>query len=392
MNVSTFVCLENSSMGDLQKPLKGLVKDKPTFSNVGQFGALLETVGFYLFIYRIIKITERCKVKMMSLEFALNNMLSPAILFFILGVIAVSIKSDLQIPDSIGSAITLYILVSIGLKGGVAVSESGIQGVIIPALSAILLGVMIATLVYFIMSKLGFDSANAGSLAGHYGACSSVTLTTVLVYLEQMDASYEAFVPSLYPFMDTAALLTAIVLGHAGLKKKNVAMEQGDFSIKEILLTSVTGKSTLLIFGGFFIGLISGAEGTKNLMPFYDDIFKGIFTIFMLDIGLLAGSRIFELKHVKLFTLTLAIILPITQAVMAIILGTIIGLSAGGATVLAALAAGASYITAPAVMRSTFPNANPSLPLGMSLGIIFPFNILIGIPLYYQIASIVSNL
>ena len=171
---------------------------------------------------------------MISLEFAFSNMLSPAILFFILGVIAVSVKSDLEIPDSIGSAITLYILISIGLKGGVAVSKTGILGVVIPALSAIIMGILIATVVYYIMSKIGFDPANAGSIAGHYGACSSITLTTVLVFLEQMGASYEEFVPALYPFMDTAALLTAIVLGHAGLKKRSVEVEKGEYNIRDI--------------------------------------------------------------------------------------------------------------------------------------------------------------
>jgi hypothetical protein len=329
---------------------------------------------------------------MFSLEFAFNNMLSPAILFFALGIIAVLIKSDLEIPDSIGTAITLFILVSIGLKGGIAVNKTGIIGVIIPTIAAILIGILITTFVYFIMSKIGFDAANAGSIAGHFGACSSVTLTTVLVFLEQMGASYEEFVPALYPFMDTAALLAGIILGNAGLKKKAIGVEKGENNIKDILRASITAKSTILIFGGFIIGLLAGAEGTESIMPFYDNIFKGIFTIFMLDIGLLAGSRIFELKNIKPITFLLAVILPPFHAVMAIIIATVIGLSPGGATVFAALAAGASYITAPAVMRSTFPDANPSLPLGMSLGIIFPFNIIIGIPLYYHIANIISKI
>lgn len=330
--------------------------------------------------------------KMVSLEFAFSNMLSPAILFFVLGLIAVLIKSDLEIPDAIGAFITLFILLSIGLKGGIAVNKIGVVGVIIPTLSAIFIGVLITTLAYFIMSKIGFDSANAGSIAGHFGACSSVTLTTVLVFLEQIGAGFEEFVPALYPFMDTSALLTAIVLGHAGLKRKSMEVNKDEYSIKDILLTSITAKSTLLIFGGFLIGLISGEAGTKEIMPFYDNIFKGVFTIFMLDIGLLAGSRIFELKSIKPITFILAVMFPVFQAVIAITIATFIGLSPGGATVFAALAAGASYITAPAVMRSTFPDANPSLALGMSLGIIFPFNILIGIPLYYQIANMISKL
>lgn len=328
---------------------------------------------------------------MSSLEIAFSNMLSPAILFFILGVIAVSVKSDLEIPDSIGSAITLYILISIGLKGGVSVSKTGVKEVIVYALAAVLIGIIITTLVYVIMSKIGFDSSNAGSIAGHYGACSSVTLTSTLVFLQQIGANFEEFVPALYPFMDTAALITAIILGYIGIKKKSAGIEKSEYTIKDILCISLTAKSTLLIFGGFLIGLISGVEGTKSLMPFYDNIFKGLFTVFMLDIGLLTGSRLYELKNVKPITFLLAIILPPIHAIIAIILATFMGLSPGGATIFAALAGGASYITAPAVMRDTFPDANPSLALGMTLGIIFPFNIILGIPLYYQLANMISQ-
>lgn len=328
---------------------------------------------------------------MSSLEIAFNNMLSPAILFFILGVIAVSVKSDLEIPDSIGSVITLYILISIGLKGGVSVSKTGVQGLIIYALAAVIIGIVITTLVYVIVSKIGFDSSNAGSIAGHYGACSSVTLTSTLVFLQQTGANFEEFVPALYPFMDTAALITAIILGYTGLKKKSTETDKSEYAIKDILRISLTAKSTLMIFGGFLIGLISGVEGTKSLMPFYDNIFKGVFTVFMLDIGLLTGSRLYELKNVRPITFLLAIILPPIHATIAIILATFIGLSPGGATILAALASGASYITAPAVMRDTFPDANPSLGLAIALGIVFPFNIILGIPLYYHLAIMISQ-
>lgn len=328
---------------------------------------------------------------MSSLEIAFSNILSPAILFFILGVIAVSVKSDLEIPDSIGSAITLYILISIGLKGGVSVSETGVKEVIVYALAAVLIGIIITTLVYVIMSKMGFDSSNSGSIAGHFGACSSVTLTSTLVFLQQIGANYEEFVPALYPFMDTAALITAIILGYTGIKKKSAGIEKSEHTFKDILCISLTAKSTLLIFGGFLIGLISGVEGTKSLMPFYDDIFKGLFTVFMLDIGLLTGSRLHELKNVKPITFLVAIILPPIHAIIAITLAAFMGLSPGGATIFAALAGGASYITAPAVMRDTFPDANPSLALGMTLGIIFPFNIIFGIPLYYQLANMISQ-
>ena len=324
---------------------------------------------------------------MLSLELALNNILSPAILFFVLGVVAVLINSELEIPDSIGTAITLFVLIAIGLEAGVAVNKTGIREVIVPVITAILIGISISSFVYFIMSKLGFDSSNAGSIAGHYGACSSVTLTTAIVFLKQIGANFEEFVPALYPFMDTAALIAGIFLGHAGLEQDT---NEDDYNLINILKDSLTSKSTVAILGSFIIGLIAGQEGTESIMLFYDDMFKGIFSIFMLDIGLLAGSRISELKEVKPVTFLLAILLPVFQAVMTIIITTFIGLSPGGATIFAVLAAGASYISAPAAMRSTFPDANPSLALGMSLGIVFPLNVLIGIPLYYQIAVMIS--
>lgn len=324
---------------------------------------------------------------MFSFEVAMSNILSPAVMFFILGIIAVLIKSDLEIPNSVGTALTMFILISIGLKAGIAVDETGIIKVMIPVISSIIVGSMITFVVYLLMLRIGFDAANAGSIGGHYGACSSVTLTTVIVFLGRMGVSFEEFVPALYPFMDTAALITGIALGHAGLKKKSI---NDEYSIVNIIRESLTSKSTVLIIGGLIIGLIAGAKGTEDLMPFYSTAFQGIFTIFMLDIGILTGTRISELKEVKAVTFLIAILMPPLQGTMAILIATFIGLSPGGATVFAALAAGASYITAPAVMRSTFPDANPAIALAMSLGIIFPFNIMLGIPLYYQIALLVA--
>lgn len=327
---------------------------------------------------------------MNSIEIALSNILSPAVLFFMLGIFASCKKSDLEIPDSIGSAVTLYVLLSIGLRGGVSVSTIGLAGILKYVFTVIFIGILITSLVYYIMSKTGFDSANAGSIAGHLGAGSSVTLTSTVVFLQQIGANFEAFVPSLYPFMDTAAIITAIVLGQGGMQKEPVKQDENVDTLKNILHNSLTGKSTILIFGGFFIGLMSGVEGTESLMFFYNEIFQGVFTIFMLDIGLLTGSRLHEIKHIRPATFLLAFILPPIHATIAIILAGFVDLSPGGATLFAALASGASVITAPVVMRDTFPEANPSIALAVGLGIIFPFNIILGIPLYYQMALIVS--
>ncbi|MFW6270122.1 MAG: sodium-dependent bicarbonate transport family permease, partial [Bacillota bacterium] len=247
---------------------------------------------------------------MISLDVAMNNILSPAIMFFILGVISVLIKSDLEIPDSIGTVLTMFILISIGLKAGISVNKTGITGIILPIISSIIVGIVITFVIYHLMLRIGFDAANAGSIGGHYGACSSVTLTTVIVFLGKMGASYEQFVPAMYPFMDTAALISGIALGHAGLKKK---LNNDEYSIANILRESLTSKSTVLIIGGLIIGVLAGPEGTEDLMPFYSTAFQGIFTIFMLDIGILAGTRIPELKNVKPIAFLIAIFMPPIQ-------------------------------------------------------------------------------
>ncbi|EXJ22982.1 putative sodium-dependent bicarbonate transporter [Alkalibacterium sp. AK22] len=327
---------------------------------------------------------------MNALHTTLSNLSSPAVLFFILGILAAAVKSDLRIPDSLSSGITMYILLSIGLRGGIAVSEKGIGNLFIYIIAAVAIGVVVTCVAYFAMTKTGLDSSNAGSIAGHYGACSSVTITASLVFLQQTGAHFEEFVPALYPFMDTAALLTAITLGHIGLKKETVKEGDNEHKISTILKTSLTGRSTLLIMGSFMIGLLSGAETTEALLPFYNNLFSGIFTLFMLDIGILTGSRLHEINQIKPVTFFLALVLPPLHAGIALTVAMMVGLGPGGSTVLAALASGASVITAPAVMKDTFPKANPSLALAIALGIIFPFNILLGIPLYYQWAMLIG--
>lgn len=325
---------------------------------------------------------------MNSLSIAISNILSPAVLFFILGAMASVFKSGLKIPETVSSMLTIYVLLSIGFRGGVSVNGTNFFDIILYIILAVIIGILVTFSAYCMMSKTGIDSVNAGSVAGHYGACSSVTITASIVFLQQTGSYFESFVPALYPFMDTAALVTAIILGHLGTKKNALNSNRVEYDIKTIIVSALTGRSTFLIIGGFLIGLVSSVEATQSLMFFYEDLFNGIFTIFMLDIGIVTGLKLNEIRKVKPTTFSLALILPPIHASIAIVLAGMTGLGPGGATVLATLAAGASVISAPAVMKDAFPSSNPSLGLVISLGIIFPFNVIIGIPLYYNLANL----
>jgi len=326
---------------------------------------------------------------LLSLELVWQNIISPPILFFALGVLAALLGSDLKIPDAAGATIAVFVLTSIGLRAGVAVSKVGISEVILPALLAVLTGILLAVMVYSIFTGVTkLDTANAASLAGHYGAVSSVTLALSLVYLENVGAGFEQFVPALYPFMDIAALITAVVLARAGMAVKNGK----SVPLARVIYEAMISKSSFLLIGGFLIGLVNGVVGTEAIMPLFDLMFPGVLTILMLDIGLLAGSRLPYLLSVDKRVFAVGLVLPPIHGLVAVILATVIGLSPGGATIFAALAAGASYISAPSVMRTAIPKANPSLSLAMALGLAFPFNVTVGIPLYYQAAKLISQL
>lgn len=328
-------------------------------------------------------------VNAIMLQDIIGQMISPPILFFALGVMAALLKSDLKIPEAAGSLLSVIILASIGLRAGVAVNQVGISNVVVPAIAATILGVLIALLVFTLLQKLTkLDSANSASIAGHYGAVSSVTLAVSILFLDNLQVHYEPFVPALYPFMDTAALLTAVVLSRVSSKVKK-STEQ--VSYKHLLKETVVSKGPILLLGCFLIGYLNGDAGTTRVMPLFDVLYAGLLTIFMLDVGIIAGSRLSQLLTVDKKVFIIGLLLPPIHGIIGVAVALLIGLSPGGATILAAIAGGASYISAPAVMRAAVPEANPSLSLAMALGLAFPFNVTLGIPLYYQTALIFSR-
>lgn len=335
----------------------------------------------------------------------LTNFSSAPVLFFFLGVLAVISKSDLSIPSDVGRGVVIFLMASIGIRAGAEIAQmpGGLIAVFPFALTALIFGVTIAAASYFLLVKLlRLDSANAGALAGSFGAVSSATLMVAISLLDSLGVTYEKFVPALYPFMDSPAIIMAIFLGKWGMDRQHLSNTSSDTPIRNlegngrkklgtIIVESLTNSGVYVLLGSLIIGLIVGPERLEREMKFFYWMFRGVLCIFLLEMGILAASRLKELKFVSPLILPLAIMVSLVGGSLAVFVGISLGLSPGGAVVLAALAAGASYVTVPAAMRVSLPEANPSLYLGTALGITFPFNMSIGLPVYLQLAQYLAR-
>lgn len=327
----------------------------------------------------------------MALSEIITQITTPQILFFVVGMLAALVKSDLKIPEAMSTAMILFLLTAIGLKGGIGLSNVSLTEALLPALAAVVLGISIVLAGYFVLRRLKFDPANAGSIAGHYGAVSAVTMVMGFTYLDRIGAEYESFIPALYPFMDSFAIITAIVLTRSMLARTQNDSPDMRVSVLSLLVDSIRGKSVLVLIAALVIGYSSGEAGTEQIMPFFGDMFRGILCLFMLDMGLVAAGRLHEWRVVGARLVVYALTMPLVHAMAGVLLGLAAGLSVGGATMLAVFAASASYVSAPAAMRSAIPEANPSLSLTASVALTFPFNIVFGIPIYHAIAERIGS-
>ncbi len=319
----------------------------------------------------------------------ISNILSPMVLAFLLGIIAARVKSDLKFPDSLYQSLTIYLLVAIGMKGGYKLSLATFSEVYQPALLAIGLCCTIPLWTYWIMRKAGkFDVYNSAALAAHYGSVSAVTFSAAMAFHESLGISFEGFMPSMLAMMEIPAILIGISLARINAP---VSEDSAPVSIKEISRELIAGKSSLLLLGFLAIGFLVGKTGWEQVSPLFDVPFKGVLTLFLLEAGLVAGRKLSDLKKGGLILIGFGILFPIVHALIAISLGRLVGLSLGGATILGVLAASASYIAAPAACRVALPEANPSYYLTAALAITFPFNIILGLPLYHELALFIFN-
>lgn len=317
-----------------------------------------------------------------ALELARANLLSPMVLAFALGLAATLLKSDLKLPDALYDTLSVYLLLAIGLKGGAELSVTPLRALLGPALATLALGVGIPLWCYAILRSLGrFGVADAAALAAHYGSVSAVTFIACLGFLDKAGVPYEGFMPALVALLEAPAIVVALGLARLRLG--------GRGGWGEALHELLTGKSIVLLAGGLLIGWISGKPGVAAVAPLFVDLFKGALVLFLLEMGLITARRFRDLARVGPFLLAFGVIMPVLHGLLGIALGRLAGLSLGGATVLAVLAASASYIAAPAAVRIALPEANPSLYLTASLAVTFPFNLALGLPLYYQLARAV---
>lgn len=326
------------------------------------------------------------------LQLAKQNLTSPVVLFFGLGLLLRTIKAKVDFPEAVSNIIIIYLLLGIGIKGGAAIAENELSAVLLPFLAGIFLSGFIALYTFFILWKIGrFTYDNAAAIAGHYGSISVVTFIAATVFLTNAGVSFEAYINGLPAIMEVPGIIVALILASWAKRKVSDQSFQEEISLWRIAKDVVVNKSVVLLLGAIIVGYLSGPEGVKTVSVFYKDLFMGVLTLFMLENGMIAASKLQELKKVGIFLIFFGIIIPVVNAFIGILIGFILGMSMGGATLLGVLSASSSYIVAPAAMRISLPKANPALYLGISMGITLPFNLIFGIPLYSHIAAFLAN-
>jgi len=312
------------------------------------------------------------------------NLLSPAVLFFALGLIAALAKSDLKFPEPFYVALTIYLLVAIGFKGGVAISEAGLGKVWLPALAAMTLGALIPLWTYPLLRFGGkFSTVDAAAIAAHYGSVSAVTFIAATNYLKAVNQPYESYATAFLAVMESPAILVGVVLGKLAANRGGAPDMT---SLKAAMHEALFGRSIFLLVGALVVGALCGKPGMDKVEPFFVTPFQGVLALFLLEMGLVAGRRLEDLQKVGPFLLGFGIVMPLLHGCLGVMLGKWAGLELGGATLMGVLAASASYIAAPAAIRMSLPDANPTYYLTASLAITFPFNIALGIPTYFEVA------
>ncbi|MCA3011420.1 MAG: sodium-dependent bicarbonate transport family permease [Myxococcaceae bacterium] len=307
------------------------------------------------------------------------------VLAFALGAIAVLVKSDLRIPDGMYQGMSIYLLFAIGLRGGGELAETPLALVWRPALVTVLLGVATPLWVFAILRWVGrFKGVDAAALAAHYGSVSAVTFTTALLFLEAAGAKAEGFMPALVALLEMPAILVALLLG----RRAQTKVASSSVKLGEVVREVVVGKASLLLLGGVAIGWLSGQHGVEQVAPLFLAPFKGVLVLFLLEMGMVAARRFQDFRKAGPFLIGFAVVMPVVHGALGVLLGQAAGLSIGGATVLGTMAASASYIAAPIAVRTALPEANPGYYVTASLAVTFPFNLSLGLPLYFAIAKL----
>jgi uncharacterized protein len=319
---------------------------------------------------------------MNALDLLTQNLLTPVILAFVLGVVATLVKSDLRFPEELYTALSIYLLLAIGLKGGAELSATPLAVFWKPALATLFLGLATPVWSYVILKKVGrFNTPDAAAVAAHYGSVSVVTFIASLTFLDVIGVEYPLYMATLVAILEVPAIVVALVIARLRMA--------GATRWGEVFHEILSGRSILLLVGGLIIGFLGGHRGLAEVEAFFVWPFKGILVLFLLEMGMVAARRLREVAKAGLFLVAFGIFMPIVHGLLGVLLGQMVGLDLGGATIMGVMAASASYIAAPAAIRIALPQANPGYYLTATLGITFPFNLTVGIPLYYGMAVLI---
>ncbi|BAY28010.1 hypothetical protein NIES2100_78390 [Calothrix sp. NIES-2100] len=319
----------------------------------------------------------------MNSSLILTNILNPPVLFFFLGMLVILFKSDLEVPQPLPKLFSLYLLLAIGFKGGYELEESGISPQIAITLIAAILMACVVPIYSFFILKIKLDAYNAAAIAATYGSISAVTFITAQSFLKVISLPSDGYMVAALALMESPAIVVGILL--VRIFAQTGEKEKGEFSWGEVLREAFLNGSVFLLVGSVIIGILTGEKGWEKLQPFTQQIFYGVLSFFLLDMGIVAARRIKDLSKTGSFLIAFSIFMPVANAIVGIIIAKCIGISQGNALLFAVLCASASYIAVPAAMRMTVPEANPSLYVSMALALTFPFNIIVGIPLYMNI-------
>lgn len=317
----------------------------------------------------------------MNTQLILTNLLNPPVLFFFLGMLAIWLRSDLDIPQPLPKFFSLYLLLCIGFRGGVELHESGLTSQVFLTLLAALVMAMVVPIYTFFVLRRRMETPNAAAVAATYGSVSAVTFIAAISFLTKLELPYSGYMVAALALMESPAIIVGVVFSRLAPPKNN----DKPFDWRELARDAFLNGSVFLLVGSLLIGMLTGTEGGNALKPFTQDIFKGVLCLFLLDMGLVSARRLTGLKALGTFPIRFAILVPLLNATVGILLAGALGLSMGDAFLFCVLCASASYIAVPAAMRLAIPEANPGLYVTMALALTFPFNILIGLPLYMAV-------
>lgn len=311
-------------------------------------------------------------------------MIDPVVFFFLLGVLARLARSDLRVPEPLYEALSLYLLLALGLKGGAELAKVDLGGLAGQTALAIAMGCLLPVLAFGLLRGFaGLDRSNAAAIAAHYGSVSVVTFAAGVTHLEARGIPFEAVMPFFVAVLEVPGLLVGVLLARMGTSR--------GMQFAPLLKEAFVGKSVMLLLGGLAIGALLGPGGMAPVKPFFGDLFKGALCLFMLELGLVAGGQLPALRRAGPRLAVFALAVPPLFGILGAVTGGLMGLSMGGTMLMATLAASASYIAAPAAMRMAVPEANPALSISIVLGLTFPFNLLAGLPLYERLAAMIAR-